>query len=122
MRAEFGGAHPGAGTHNALLSLGETSYLEIIAPDPEQTEVKAAAKFFMDDPSSFNTIVAYAVHPNPGEDIEELRAILGAGEVGDRNRKKPDGSILTWRYGVTHTHVLRACCMRRRYTVPTVWN
>ena len=32
---KFGGVHVGLGTQNALLSLGST-YLELIAPDPEQ--------------------------------------------------------------------------------------
>jgi Glyoxalase-like domain len=30
----FGGAHPLMGTHNHLLRLGETLFLEVIAPDP----------------------------------------------------------------------------------------
>jgi hypothetical protein len=31
---EFGGMHPRMGTHNCLLSLGDQTYLEVIAPDP----------------------------------------------------------------------------------------
>lgn len=32
----FGGKHPDKGTHNALLRIGDLTYFEILAPDPER--------------------------------------------------------------------------------------
>src|SRR6185436_20638524 len=40
VRAVVGGAHPGRGTQNALISLGGEHYLEILAPNPEDRESK----------------------------------------------------------------------------------
>lgn len=96
VRAAFGGVHPGAGTRNALLSLGTNRYLEIIAPDPQQPEsadtrdLRSLVK---------PAIVGWAAHL---DDIEVFaRRLNGDGieTIGPTtgSRKRPDGRLLTWK-------------------------
>ena len=45
----FGGVHPLMGTHNHLLRLGDTLFLEIIAPDPAAAPLSRRRWFALDD-------------------------------------------------------------------------
>jgi len=97
VRAAFGGEHPGRGTRNALLSLGERRYLEIIAPDPDQPDVKDALTLHLrklSDPQ----IVGWAAHPGDlGSFAKKLRD-AGVAFEGPTpgSRKRPDGRVLQW--------------------------
>lgn len=96
VRAAAGGVHPGAGTKNALLSLGSSRYLEIIAPDPKQpasSDPRYLAS--LKNPA----LVGWAVHRH---DLNEFAALLrGAGVecVGPNpgSRSRPDGTTLNWK-------------------------
>jgi Glyoxalase-like domain len=96
VRAAFGGVHPGAGTQNALLSLGENRYLEIIAPDPKQP-VSADARDLrtLDEP----VIVGWAQHPGDIEAFAQRVKSEGFEVVGPKpgSRKRPDGRVLNWK-------------------------
>ena len=96
VRAAFGGVHPGRGTQNALLSLGTRRYLEIIAPDPQQSpssELVANLKKLAEP-----RLVEWAAHPG---NIKVLAADLAKGGISSEgptpgSRKRPDGSVLHW--------------------------
>src|SRR5882724_5142484 len=68
VRATFGGVHPGRGTQNALLSLGTSNaqekgrYLEIIAPDPQQSAADEHATRLrkLTEPR----LIGWAAHPD----------------------------------------------------------
>lgn len=100
VRPAIGGAHPGMGTHNALVSFGD-SYLEIIAPDPDQPEPPDGRPFGVAvdmEPQ----LVTYAVRPGTGETIESLVAAAAysgsdPGEILDMSRTAPGGTTLSWR-------------------------
>jgi len=99
VRATPGGQHPGRGTRNALITLGPTTYLEIIAPDPEQPPPKTPRLFGIDRLKE-SRLVAWAAN---GSDLGRLRDDAerkGArlGEVMSGSRRRTDGVLLSWRY------------------------
>ena len=97
LRAAFGGVHPGRGTQNALLSLGERRYLEIIAPDPKQTSLKT---HFGDLKSiSEPRLVGWAAHPPDAEALAKHLRDAGIGFEGPAagSRQRPDGKLLRWK-------------------------
>jgi len=99
-RAMFGGAHPGRGTRNALLSLGPRRYLEIIAPDPQQ----ASATSGNDMANSLRAIreprlIGWAAHTNDLASLVQKTTAAGIAieNPRDGSRVRPDGKTLQWR-------------------------
>ncbi|ALV32641.1 VOC family protein [Streptomyces sp. CdTB01] len=93
-----GGAHVGRGTRNFLVALGGCSYLEIIGPDPEQTEPDGPRPFAVDDLTAART-VTWAVSP---PDLDAAVAAARArgydpGDIRPMSRRRPDGTLLRWR-------------------------
>jgi Glyoxalase-like domain len=96
VKAAIGGVHPGRGTRNALLALGGKTYLEIIAPDPKQSEFNFDVDLKkMSEPR----LITWAAK---SDDIDALakRAKEDSFEIldpSDGSRTRPDGKILKWK-------------------------
>src|SRR6266403_5131906 len=96
VRPAIGGVHPGRGTRNALLSLGERRYLEIMAPDPAQQKIVHFPQLReMTEPR----LIGWAVHP---PDIAATAKLLRDNQIAfsgpdDGSRKRPDGLVLNWK-------------------------
>jgi hypothetical protein len=95
VRAKFGGSHPGAGTRNALLSLGTLHYLEIIAPDPAQAGA--------DDTRDLRKlasprIIQWAIHTEDIAAAKRAAEAAGIKTTGPKpgSRQRPDGKLLRW--------------------------
>lgn len=93
-----GGRHPGMGTRNALASLGNNVYLELLAVDPEQSlggkmgeRVQAFAA-----PQLF----AYMLKSS-GAELEAAQHVLDrhgiASDLFEASRTTPEGKLLRWR-------------------------
>jgi hypothetical protein len=96
VRAAFGGVHPGRGTRNALLSLGEKHYLEIIALDPQQPN---APDHYGLQKLNEPRLVTWAAHPG---DLTQFASRLSAASIAFEgptpgSRKRPDGRLLQWK-------------------------
>ena len=92
-----GGPHPGLGTRNFLVSLGDSSYLEIIGPDPEQPAPRRARPFGLDRLTG-GRLVTWAIHDH---DLERRVAAARAkgfdtGPILPLSRQSPAG-LIEWR-------------------------
>jgi hypothetical protein len=95
VHAVIGGVHPGAGTRNALLSLGAGHYLEIIAPDPAQPAAKDERHL---RELSGPRLITFAVTT---KDIDVIvakakKARLEVSGPHDGSRRLPSGAMLRW--------------------------
>ncbi len=92
----FGGVHTGDGTRNSLLSLGDTSYLEILARDPGQPASNRSGELrHLTSQGLYHWAVA-------GVDLDDIVARsrhVGTtpGAIGEGGRRLPNGSWLGWR-------------------------
>jgi hypothetical protein len=102
VRAAFGGVHPGRGTQNALLSLGERHYLEIIAPDPKQagavTPMLRADLLAHLRSLTEPRLIGWAAHPGDLDAFASRLRAAGLAFTGPTagSRKRPDGRLLQW--------------------------
>src|SRR5438874_9945415 len=96
VRAGIGGVHPGRGSRNALLSLGERQYLEIIAPDPAQPRSADVRQLYKIEAPR---LIGWASHV---DDMDALaRKLTGANVAFEPpkpgSRKRPSGQLLRWK-------------------------
>jgi len=110
VRPTRGGSHPNLGTHNAIVSLGNGAYFEILCRDPDQPE---PPKLWMGMGSlgtrchdaQPSALLTWAVDraAQVDETVSTARANgYDPGDPEDFSRKKPDGSTLRWRLSYRH--------------------
>ena len=100
----FGGAHPGMGTHNSLLSLGRETYLELVALDPAHPESAGLLEKTL--PGFTPRLFTFSVRAYDLTLVERLvhDAGLNIASVHDVSRLSPEGHALEWRIVVVGGH------------------
>jgi hypothetical protein len=99
VRAVPGGQHPGRGTRNALIGMGERSYLEIIGPDLSQPRASGALWFGI-DPMTRPRLVTWAANTTSLDEVIARAAGNGLhlGPVTAGQRTRSDGVTLSWEF------------------------
>lgn len=94
VRAAPGGQHPEIGTHNAIASLGQGRYLEVMAPDPTLAQGALARRLVaLDGP----TLLMWAARTSDAAataaraESQGFKAVLFEGR-----RTRTDGSVVSW--------------------------
>jgi hypothetical protein len=95
VRPIMGGEHPGFGTSNALVSLSDGSYVELIGPGQEADWDNIGGKFAVLEERQ---LVAFAMATSNFDDLAERVRAHGFEAVGPipGARATPDGERLEW--------------------------
>jgi len=98
VQPSAGGRHDGLGTRNALLSLGEGIYLELVGPDPDQPDPPGPRPFGVDDLVAPRLVTWAARVPDIDLWVAWSRARgFDPGEPVEMQRTTPAGEVLRWR-------------------------
>ncbi|CAM5771043.1 hypothetical protein LMIY3S_03375 [Labrys miyagiensis] len=94
-RAQAGGSHPGKGTRNAVLSLGQGLYLALDGPDPAQPLVDNNGAWMSKLDGYLLFLFAVAT-----DDLEGAQRILAdhgvTTQVASGERRTPSGRLIAW--------------------------
>ena len=97
VRPVPGGSHPHWGTHNALLGLGPSCYLEVIAPLPShQTGELQTPEVFSGSGDGRLTTWAARVGNLQGRAPVHGTVDPPLGDLKSGSRRRSDGSTLSW--------------------------
>lgn len=98
VRPMLGGRHADLGSHNALLSLGRATYLEIMAADPGLTR-PGRGRLFGLDALEAPRLATWVLRSERIDAVaaEAKAAGLDLGPVLAGSREKPDGSVVSWK-------------------------
>jgi hypothetical protein len=111
-----GGVHPGRGTQNALASLGDGRYIEILAPSHEPGTTA-------EDVAAFQTLtpMGWALHTTDMvKAVAEMRAAgFAMSEIKPGARTRPDGVKLSWQTAEVSGDGLEAAPFLIRWGVGT---
>ncbi len=97
VRPVFGGSHQGFGTRNALLGLGPGCYVELLAPDPDQS--RPVDGYWMNvDQLQMPRLIRWAARSVDIEKDTQKATERGVnlGQIVPGNRRKMDGTVLQW--------------------------
>jgi Glyoxalase-like domain len=103
----YGGVHPGEGTRNSLMSLAESTYLEIVGVDPAQPASNLETELRQLGGSGLYHWAASGL----ALDIVRQKALTAgfeASEIATGGRRLPTGALLSWKLVGLRNHGLGA--------------
>lgn len=98
IKPVVGGRHPNFGTRNALLSLGDSIYLEILAPDPN-SPAPERGRLLQASYTERPRLTTWVLRTEQIEKVytKAIQNGLTLGAVESGKREKPDGTTLAWK-------------------------